>query len=98
MAKAGFLESLTKSQRDDLIRRLWEHQKGTCYISGEPIDLQVHEVDLDHITARSRGGMDDEANIGLALAHHNRSKGVRDLELQRRIFHFYKDLAVRTAI
>lgn len=78
-----------------MIRRLWQLQKATCYISGEPIDLQVHEVDLDHIIARSRGGMDDESNLGLALAHHNRSKGVRDLELQRRIFRFYKDLQER---
>ncbi len=95
MNKTGFLASLTPKQREDLIRRLWDHQKGMCYISGAPIDLQVHEVDLDHIIARSRGGLDDESNIGLALAHHNRSKGVRDLELQRRIFRFYKDLEAR---
>ncbi len=95
MGQSGFLESLTATERDDLIRRLWDHQKTRCYISGEPIDLQVHEVDLDHIIARSRGGLDDESNIGLALAHHNRSKGARDLELQRRIFRFYKDLEQR---
>ncbi len=95
MSKNGFLESLTQKQREQLIRRLWDHQTGKCYISAEPIDLQVHEVDLDHIIARSRGGKDDESNIGLALAHHNRSKGVRDLELQRRIFRFYKDLEER---
>lgn len=95
MAKAGFLESLTSKERQELIRRLWNHQREKCYISGEPIDLQVHEVDLDHIIARSREGIDDESNIGLALAHHNRSKGIRDLELQRRIFRFYKDLEER---
>jgi hypothetical protein len=95
MIKSGFLESITPKQREELVRRLWDHQKGICYISGEPIDLQVHEVDLDHIIARSRGGRDDESNIGLALAHHNRSKGIRDLELQRRIFRFYKDLEKR---
>jgi hypothetical protein len=95
MSKTGFLESLTPKQRELLIRRLWDHQAAKCYISGEPIDLQVHEVDLDHIIARSRSGKDDESNIGLALAHHNRSKGVRDLELQRRIFRFYKDLEAR---
>jgi hypothetical protein len=91
----GFLNSLTPSDRDVLVRRLWDHQRGLCYISGEPIDLHVHEVDLDHIIARSRGGLDDESNIGLALAHHNRSKGVRDLELQRRIHRFYRDLEAR---
>ena len=95
MSKNGFLESLTPKQREELVRRLWDYQMRKCYISGEPIDLQVHEPDLDHIIARSRGGMDDESNIGLALAHHNRSKGVRDLELQRRIFRFYKDLEER---
>lgn len=95
MSKSRFLTSLTPTQREELIRRLWDHQGGKCYISGEPIDLQVHEVDLDHIIALSRGGIDDESNIGLALAHYNRSKGVRDLELQRRIFRFYKDLEER---
>jgi len=95
MSKGGFVESLTPKQREDLIRRLWEHQNKECYISGEVIDLHVHEVDLDHIIARSRGGLDDQSNIGLALAHHNRSKGVRDFELQRRIFRFYKDLDKR---
>jgi len=95
VGKPGFLESLTAKQREELIHRLWDLQKAKCYISAEPIDLQVHEVDLDHIIARSREGIDDESNIGLALAHHNRSKGVRDLELQRRIFRFYKDLEER---
>lgn len=33
MSKGGFAESLTKKQRDDLIRRLWEHQNKECYIS-----------------------------------------------------------------
>lgn len=95
MSKSRFLASLTTNQREELIRRLWDHQGEKCYISGEPIDLQVHEVDLDHMIALSRGGIDDESNIGLALAHYNRSKGVRDLELQRRIFRFYKDLEER---
>jgi len=96
MSLSAFLDGLSPQQREDLIRRLHDLQEGCCYISGEPIDLQVHEVDLDHITARSRGGSDDESNIGLALAHHNRSKGVRDLELQRRIYRFYRDLDSRT--
>ena len=95
MSKSRFLASLTPKQREELIRRLWDHQSEKCYISGERIDLQVHEVDLDHIIALSRRGIDDESNIGLALAHYNRSKGVRDLELQRRIFRFYKDLEER---
>ena len=95
MAKNGFLESLNKTEREELIRRLWALQKGTCYISAEPIQLDVHEVDVDHIIARARGGADDESNLGLALAHHNRSKGVRDLELQRRIYGFYRDLSER---
>ncbi len=95
MSKSDFIGSLTPKKRDELVRRLWDHQNGRCYISGESIDLQVHETDLDHIIARSRGGADDESNIGLALAHHNRSKGVRDLELQRRVFRFYRDLEER---
>lgn len=70
-----FPASLTQKQRGQLVRRLWQHQAKKDYVSGEPIDLQVHEVDLDDVIALSGGGPDDESNIGLALAHYNRSKG-----------------------
>src|ERR1019366_3753245 len=67
-AEASFLGNLTKGERDELIRKLYKLQEGHCYISGESIDLSVHQVDLDHIIARARGGPDDESNIGLALS------------------------------
>jgi hypothetical protein len=75
MGDTSFLGSLAKTERDELIKSLHALQDGRCYISGEQIDLKVHEVDLDHIIAIARGGPDDRTNIGLALAHHNRSQG-----------------------
>lgn len=92
MRQTGFVGSLTREERDDLVRNLHVQQGGRCFISGEPIDLSQHEVELDHITALARGGPDNEANLALVLAHHNRSKGLRDLELQRRLFAFSRDL------
>jgi hypothetical protein len=52
------------------------------------IDLSVHEVDVDHIQALDRGGIDDEQNWALTHASCNRSKGTRDLELQRILYRF----------
>jgi hypothetical protein len=92
MSRSAYLDGLTRQERDTLIRRLHAQQAERCFISADEIDLSQHEVDLDHIIALARGGQDCEANIALVLAHHNRSKGVRDLELQRRIFAFIRDL------
>ncbi len=92
MQQVGFVGALSREERDDLVRKLHGQQGGRCFISGEPIDLSQHEVELDHITALARGGPDNEANLALVLAHHNRSKGIRDLELQRRLFAFSRDL------
>jgi len=55
MAEASFLGSLTKKQRDELILNLHNLQHGRCYISGEPIDLSVHPVDLDQSDNQPQG-------------------------------------------
>lgn len=82
------LETMTPEERRELILRLHTAQNSLCYICKKIIDLQVHRADVDHIIARARGGNDDESNW--AVAHHtcNRSKGARDLLLQRHIFRY----------
>ena len=66
MRETGVVGSLTREERDDLVRNLHVQQGGRCFISGEPIDLSQHEVELDHITAFARGGPDNEANLALS--------------------------------
>ena len=59
------LDVLTADQRTDLIERLHKAQNGLCYVCHEVVNLQVHEMDIDHISALARGGPDDESNWAL---------------------------------
>ena len=65
MAHSIYLSKLTPQQHDELIKRLWECQKGKCYISGKDIDLDIHKnaIDIDHIIPLTNGGKDDESNL-----------------------------------
>lgn len=94
MAHSIYLSKLTQQQHDDLIKRLWECQKGKCYISGKDIDLDIHKnaIDIDHIVPLTNGGKDDESNMALTFSVANRSKQAADLNLAR-INWTYKTLA-----
>lgn len=94
MAHSLFLSKLTTIERDNLIQRLWECQKGKCYISGKEIDLALHKnaIDIDHIIPLTNGGKDDESNMALTFSSANRSKQAADLNLAR-INWIYKTLA-----
>ena len=94
------LESLTKQQREDLIERLQKCQSKNgdcyCYVCDKPINRQVHKIDIDHKIARSLGGVDEESNWGLTHDTCNRSKGARDLQLQRYLYEFREDVIEHT--
>ena len=94
MAHSLVLSKLTTQQRDELIQRLWECQKGKCYISGRDIDLVLHKnaLDIDHIVPLANGGKDDESNMALTHSDANRSKQAADLNLAR-VNWVYKTLA-----
>lgn len=94
MAHSIYLSKLTPQQHDELIKRLWECQKGKCYISGKDIDLDIHKnaIDIDHIIPLTNGGKDDESNMALTFSVANRSKQAADLNLAR-INWTYKTLA-----
>ena len=82
------LDSFSKEERRDLIQRLYHNQSEKCYVCNKEIDLAVHKVDVDHIKALDRDGPDDESNWGLTHDGCNRSKGTRDLQLQRILCEF----------
>jgi len=84
------LKTLTPEQRKEVTQRLLTLQNGLCYICDDVINLAVHDVDIDHIRATTRGGPDDESNWGLTHDACNRSKGARDLRLQKIIAKFKK--------
>lgn len=82
------LEQMSKEERSELMHRLHQTQNSLCYICRKVVNLQVHRVDVDHIIAGTRGGADDESNWAVAHQDCNRSKGARDLLLQRHIYRF----------
>ena len=88
MVRETQLDKLTTEERKELIERLHRRQDGRSYISKKPIDLKVHEVEIDHIVSLDRGGIDNESNWGLVLKAENRSKGTKDLQLMRYIYQF----------
>lgn len=85
MANSIFLGRLNNNERKALINRLWNIQKGKCFITGKDIDLKLHEgqLDIDHIIPLTNGGKDDESNFALTFSYANRSKQAADLNLAR---------------
>jgi len=90
------LDAFSKEDRRDLIERLYRNQTEKCYVCKKEINLAVHKVDIDHIKAIARGGPDDESNWGLTHDGCNRSKGTRDLQLQRILCEFRNHVEIHT--
>lgn len=83
-----YLNGLTAEQRDALERQLWEQQNGSCFISGKTIDLDIDDLDVDHIIPTRDNGKDDPSNFALTLASYNRSKQAADLRVARVLARF----------
>lgn len=94
MAHSIFLSRLNQEERSNLVRQLWNQQKGKCFISGKEMDLILHkgQLDIDHIIPLVNGGKDDASNMALTFSSANRSKQAADLNVARIIWKF-KDLS-----
>lgn len=80
------LETLRADEREALIRRLHAVQTQRCLVCDSDIRLDQDRVDIDHIRALARGGLDEENNWAVAHESCNRSKGTRDLQVQRFLY------------
>jgi hypothetical protein len=85
-----FLSRLSPDDRAELTRRLYDAQRGVCFICERPIDLDIHagSLDIDHVEPLKTGGRDDEANFALTHDSCNRSKQASDLRVARVLAHF----------
>lgn len=83
-----YLNRLSKDERASLTQQLWLQQSGKCFISGKPIELALHETDIDHIIPTRDNGKDDPSNFALTLSHYNRSKQASDLRIARVLARF----------
>lgn len=87
-----YLSSLNQKERNKLKKKLFDIQKGKCFICEDDIDLQLHDenLDIDHIEALSQGGRDNEDNFALTHSHCNRSKLAANLRIARLLARFEK--------
>ena len=81
-----FLDKLSKEQRENLVKKLYEQQQEICFICQNKIDLDLQNVDVDHIIPLANNGKDNETNFALTHDSCNRSKGAANLNLARAIY------------
>lgn len=82
-----FLDKLNHEEKTALNKRLFEIQSGKCFICGKEMDLDIGELDIDHIIPISeKGAKDNESNFALTHKSCNCSKGASNLFVGRAIY------------
>ena len=71
----------TASVSPDIRERLYATQGGQCAGCGDA--MRIRNLELDHITPRSKGGLHRDDNLQLLCGWCNRTKGPRDMNYLR---------------
>jgi hypothetical protein len=85
-----YLSKLNQAQRSELVTRLWEGQSHRCFLCDEKIDLDLHEIHIDHIVPIVHQGPDDPINFAVMHASCNETKSATNLEIARLLSRFAK--------
>ena len=85
-----YLSKLNNVQRTELVRRLWDGQSHRCFLCDEQVDLDLHEIHIDHIIPILHRGADDPINFAVMHANSNETKAATNLESARLLSRFAK--------
>lgn len=80
-----YLSSLSKLEYENLKSKLHQMQNQNCFICLEPIDLTLHQTNIDHIVPLANRGKDSEENFAITHENCNKSKLDSNLEIARRL-------------
>ena len=69
-----YLDKLSNTEYQALTNRLFNIQRGKCYICQQDIDLATQKTQIDHIIPISLSGKDNETNFAVTHASCNESK------------------------
>lgn len=86
-----YLNSLSAEQYQQLTEKLWNIQNKTCFICCDPVDLDLHSTNIDHIVPLANRGKDSEENFAVTHESCNKSKQDSDLKIAR-ILHKLKKI------
>lgn len=64
--------------------RIWEREKGRCYLSGRKI-MPGDAYEFEHVIALANGGEHRETNIRLALKDAHKAKTAQDVKVAAKI-------------
>ena len=78
-----YLSSLNDDEYKELTKNLLKIQKNICFICQEPIDITLHDTNIDHIIPLANKGKDTEDNFAVAHSGCNKSKQDADLNIAR---------------
>lgn len=68
---------LSSKVKENIKAYLFDKQAGRCNGCGDKYRIEI--FDIDHITPKSKGGLDTEDNLQLLCSYCNRVKGNRDM-------------------